>query len=238
MFEKGRIISHRGIHNNIDIYENTLESIKLALNKDYIIEIDVHITKDNQIIVFHDYNTKRLLNKNLVIEDSTYEEINNQDIFHIPTLKEVLVLVDGKVPLLIEIKQLRKVGHLEEELMNILNNYKGEYAIQSFNPKVLLWFKKNYPSILRGQLSSSFKRTKFFKIKKLFLKSMFLNLLTKPNFISYKYNELSEKKLNKLKKKNIKVLGWTVKSKKDFKKYSHYYDNLICEDFINSKCKQ
>lgn len=237
MFEKGRIISHRGIHNNIDIYENTLEAIKLALNKNYIIEIDVHITKDNQIIVFHDYTTKRLLKKDLTVEDITYEGINNQDIFHIPTLKEVLDLVDGKVPLLIEIKQLRKVGHLEEELMNILNNYKGEYAIQSFNPKVLLWFKKHYPSILRGQLSFSFKRTKFFKIKKIFLKSMFLNFLTKPNFISYKYNELSERKLKKLKKKNIKVLGWTVKSKKDFKKYSHYYDNLICEDFINGKCK-
>ena len=66
---------------------------------------------------------------------------------------------------------------------------------------------------------------------------MFLNFLTKPNFISYKYNELSERKLKKLKKKNIKVLGWTVRSKKDYKKYSHYYDNLICEDFINGKCK-
>ncbi|MEE3343446.1 MAG: glycerophosphodiester phosphodiesterase family protein [Bacilli bacterium] len=237
MFEKGRIISHRGIHNNIDIYENTLESIKLALDKDYIIEIDVHIIKDNQIIVFHDYNTKRLLKKDLIVEDITYEEINNQDIFHVPTIQEVLELVDGKVPLLIEIKQLRKVGHLEEELMNILNDYKGEYAIQSFNPKVLLWFKKNYPNIQRGQLSYSYKRNKFFKIKKLFLKSMFLNFLTKPNFISYKYNELSERKIKKLKKKNIKVLGWTVKSKKDFKKYSHYYDNLICEDFINGKCK-
>lgn len=237
MFEKGRIISHRGIHNNVDIFENTLESIKLALNKNYIIEIDVHITKDNQIIVFHDYNTKRLLKKDLTVEDITYEEINNHSIFHVPTLKEVLNLVEGKVPLLIEIKQLRKVGHLEEELMNILNDYKGEYAIQSFNPKVLLWFKKNYPNILRGQLSYSYKRNKFFKIKKLFLKSMFLNFLTKPNFISYKYNELSERKLNKFKKKNIKVLGWTVKSKKDFKKYSHYYDNLICEDFINGKCK-
>ena len=237
MFEKGRIISHRGIHNNIDIFENTLESIKLALDKDYIIEIDVHITQDNQIIVFHDYTTKRLLKKDLTVEDITYEEINNHSIFHVATLIEVLDLVDGKVPLLIEIKQLRKVGHLEEKLMNILNEYKGEYAIQSFNPKVLLWFKKNYPNILRGQLSSSFKRTKFFKIKKLFLKSMFLNFLTKPNFISYKYNELSERKLKKLKKKNIKVLGWTVKSKKDFKKYSHYYDNLICEEFINGKCK-
>ena len=238
MFEQGKIISHRGIHDNIKIYENTIEAIKLALDKDYIIEIDVHLTKDNKIIVYHDYNTKRLLNKDQIVEDITYKEINNQDIFHVPTLKEVLDLVKGKVPLLIEVKQLRKVGNLEQELMNILDNYNGEYAIQSFNPKVLLWFKKHYPNILRGQLSYSYKRNKFFKIKKLFLKNMFLNIFTKPNFISYKYNELSERKLKKLKKKNIKVLGWTIRSKKDFKKYSHYYDNLICEDFINGKCKQ
>ena len=237
MFEKGRIISHRGIHDNKIIYENTLGAIKLALDKEYIIEIDVHITKDNQIIVFHDYNTKRLLNMDLVVEDITYKDINNQNIFHVPTLKEVLDLVDGKVPLLIELKQRRKVGKLEQELMSMLNEYKGEYAIQSFNPKVLLWFKKHYPNILRGQLSYSYKRNKLFKIKKLFLRNMFTNFFTKPNFISYKYDELSEKKLKKLKKKSIKVLGWTVRSKKDYKKYSHYYDNLICEDFINGKCK-
>ena len=238
MFEKGRIISHRGIHDNIKIYENTLEAVKLAKEKDYIIEIDIHLTKDNKIIVFHDHNTKRLLKKDLIVEDTTYEEINNQNYFHVPTLKEVLDLVDGKVPLLIEIKQLRKVGTLEQELMTFLESYKGEYAIQSFNPKVLLWLKKRYPNILRGQLSYSFKNNKFMKIKKIFLKNMFANFLTKHNFISYKYDELSEKKLKKYKKKKITLLGWTVKSKKDFKKYSHYYDNLICEEFINSKCKQ
>ena len=237
MFEKGRIISHRGIHDNKKIYENTLEAIKLAKGKEYIIEIDIHLTKDDQLIVFHDYSTKRLLKENKIIEDSTYKELNNQNILHLPTLTEVLNLVDGKVPLLIEIKQQRKVGKLEKSLMNILKDYKGEYAIQSFNPKVLLWFKKNYPNILRGQLSYSYKNNHFIKIKKLILKNMFTNFLTKPNFISYKYNELSEKKINKLKKKKITLLGWTVRSKKEFKKYSHYYDNLICEDFINSKCK-
>ena len=237
MFEKGKIISHRGIHDNKKIYENTLEAIKLAINKGYIIEIDIHLTKDNQLLVFHDYNTKRLLKENKIVEDSTYKELNNQNILHLPTLTEVLNLVDGKVPLLIEIKQQRKVGKLEKSLMNILKDYKGEYAIQSFNPKVLLWFKKNYSNILRGQLSYSYKNNHFIKIKKLILKNMFTNFLTKPNFISYKYNELSEKKINKLKKKNIILLGWTVRSRKEFKKYSHYYDNLICEDFINTKCK-
>ena len=160
MFDNSKIISHRGIYDNKKIYENTLDAFNIAIMKGYIIEFDIHLTKDNKIVVFHDDNLNRLINKNIIVENSNYQELNQQDIFHIPLLEEVLKLVDGKVPLLIEIKQLNNVGKFEERLMNILNKYKGAYAIQSFNPKVLLWFKKHYPSILRGQLSCSFKRKK------------------------------------------------------------------------------
>lgn len=226
------IISHRGIHDNIKVYENTLESFKLALKKKYIIELDVHLTKDKKIIVFHDYNTKRITNIDKVVEKSTYQELNNQDILHIPTLDEVLSLVKGKVPLLIEIKQKSKVGPLEENLMNILKNYKGEYAIQSFNVMTLYWFKKHYPNILRGQLSYNYKTVKMNKISKLLLKNMYFNFLTKPNFISYRYNDLPLKKIKKYKKKGILLLAWTIDNKKEYNKYKKEYDNLICEKFI------
>ena len=212
-----KVISHRGIHDNIKVYENTLESFKLAIKKDYTIELDVHLTKDNEVVVFHDYNMKRLLKKN---------------IFHVPTFKEVLNLVKGKVPLLIEIKQSRKVGQLEEKVMNILENYKGEYAIQSFNVMTIYWLKKHYPNILRGQLSYNYKHTKMNKIAGFFLKNMFFNFITKPSFISYKYNELSEKRIKKYKKKGIKVLAWTIDNKNNFNKYKDIYDNLICEKII------
>ena len=227
-----KIISHRGIHDNIKVYENTLESFKLSIKKDYIIELDVHLTKDNEVIVFHDYNMKRLLKKDKIIEESTYKEINNQNIFHVPTFKEVLNLVKGRVPLLIEIKQSKKVGRLEEKVMNILKKYEGEYAIQSFNVMTLYWLKKHYPNILRGQLSYDYKHTKMNKISGFFLKNMFFNFLTKPSFISYKYNELSEKRIKKYKKKGIKVLAWTIDNKDNFNKYKDIYDNLICEKII------
>ena len=154
LFENHRIIAHRGIHDNIKIYENTIEAFKLAIEKNYIIEIDIHKTVDNKIVVFHDYNTQRLFDVNLKIENTTYKELKKLKKFHIPTLEEVLKIVDGKVPLLIELKQPNKVGELEKITMKILNKYKGQFAIQSFNPKTIYWFKKNYPNILRGQLSS------------------------------------------------------------------------------------
>ena len=85
-----KLISHRGIHDNIKVYENTIESFKLALKKKYIIELDIHLTKDNVLVVFHDYNTKRITGINKIVEHSTYKELNDQNILHIPTLTEVL----------------------------------------------------------------------------------------------------------------------------------------------------
>ena len=136
MFKESYIIAHRGIHDNKTIYENTNEAFKLAIKKGYIIELDIHITKDKKIVVFHDSNTKRITKQNKIIEESTYQELNNQNIIHIPLLSEVLELVNGKVPLLIELKQDNKVGELEINFMKIMKKYKGKYAIQSFNPSV------------------------------------------------------------------------------------------------------
>lgn len=229
MFKESYIIAHRGIHDNEKIYENTLESFQLAIKKGYIIELDVRITKDKQIVVFHDKNTKRLTRQNKIVEESTYQELNNQNIIHIPLLSEVLELVNGKVPLLIELKQTNKVGELETLFMKIMKKYKGKYAIQSFNPNVLYWFKRNYPKVLRGQLSCKYNKQKISSIKRLVLSNMLLNIFTKPNFISYKYNELSVSKINYYKKKNIHLIGWTITNEREFEHYKQYYDNLICE---------
>lgn len=232
MFKESYIISHRGIHDNKNIYENTLESFKLAIKKGYIIELDIRITKDKQIVVFHDNNTKRITKQEKIVEESTYQELNNQNIIHIPLLSEVLDLVDGKVPLLIELKQTNKVGELESLFMKIMKKYKGKYAIQSFNPNVLYWFKRNYPKVLRGQLSYKYNKQKISTIKKVILSNMLLNIFTKPNFISYKYNELSVTKINKYKKKNIHLIGWTITNEIEFNHYKQYYDNLICEQSL------
>lgn len=232
MFKEKRIISHRGIHDNQTIFENSKEAISLAVSKKYIIEIDIRLTKDNKIVVFHDENTKRITKKDLIVENSSYKEINNQNIINIPQLEEILNIIKGSVPLLIEIKPHKKIGVLEQKLINILKNYKGKYAIQSFDPIILYWFKKNYPNIIRGQLSCKYKNKKIPIYQKFILSNMLLNPLTKPNFISYKYNELSLKKINKYKKKKIKLLAWTIKTKEDYDKYIDLYDYLICEKFI------
>ena len=227
-FLEGNIIAHRGVHDK-QIIENTIEAFEKAIEKNYIIELDLHCTKDGKVIVFHDDNLKRLAGHDKNIKEITFDEIKKFKF--IPEFSEVLKKVDGKVPILIELKTDNKVGILESKAIEILKKYKGKYAIQSFNPFSLVWLKKHQPNIIRGQLVSKFKNEKMNSIKKIILKNMFLNFITKPDFISYNVEDLEIKEILKIKKKKT-ILGWTVRTKKEYEKLIKYYDNLICEDFI------
>ena len=234
-FLKETIIAHRGVHNEKDIIENSLEAFKEAVNKNYIIELDVHFLKDGEVVVFHDDNIERMTGINKNLKDCTYDEIRNIKLLnkntYIPKFSDVLKLVDGKVPILIELKNDNKVGLLESSLVQILKKYNGKYAVQSFNPLSIMWFKNNYPNIIRGQLVCKFKNKKMDNIKKFILKTMFFNLITNPDYISHSVDDLSYKEVNKI-KKNKFILGWTVRNKERYDELIKYYDNLICEKFI------
>lgn len=234
-FLKETIIAHRGVHNEKDIIENSLEAFKEAVNKNYIIELDVHFLKDGEVVVFHDDNIERVTGINKNLKDCTYDEIRNIKLLnkntYIPKFSDVLKLVDGKVPILIELKNDNKVGLLESSLVQILKKYNGKYAVQSFNPLSIMWFKNNYPNIIRGQLVCKFKNKKMDNIKKFILKTMFFNIITNPDFISHSVDDLSYKEVNKI-KKNKFILGWTVRNKERYDELIKYYDNLICEKFI------
>lgn len=233
-FLKGKLIAHRGLFNNI-VPENSVEAFKLAIEKGYIIELDLHILKDNNIIVFHDDNLLRMTGLNKNIKDCTYDEIKNLKLKntdnHIPLFNDVLELVYGKVPLLIELKHDVKVGKLEKETMKYLKKYKGEYAIMSFNPFTLLYFKKEYSNIIRGQLAYDLNDKKINFIKKFLIKNMCFNFITKPDFIAYGIDSMPSKVIEIFRKKGL-TIGWTVKNKKDLEKARLYFDNFICESIL------
>lgn len=233
-FLKENLIAHRGLH-NIDkgIPENSIKAFKEAIKNNYIIELDIHLLKDNNIVVFHDDLLSRTTGINKKIKDTTYEEIKNIKLQntnnYIPLFKDVLKLINGKVPIIIEFKYDVKCGKLEKEAMKILKNYKGKYVVKSFNPFSVIWFKKNYPDVMRGQLSYDFKGKKMNVISKFICKKMLLNIISKPDFISYGVNSLPNKKIEKYRKNKL-VLGWTIKTKKDLEKAKKYCDNYICEN--------
>ncbi|MEZ0537833.1 glycerophosphodiester phosphodiesterase family protein [Caldicellulosiruptoraceae bacterium PP1] len=223
-------IAHRGLHNNnIECPENSIEAFRKAIKYGYPIELDVRITKDNQVIVFHDNSLKRLVGIDNIIENSTYDELSKYSLYNdinfnhkIPLLNEVLELVAGSVPLLIEIKNEGDVGSLEENLLKILKNYKGKYAIQSFNPLSLLWFKKQDPDIIIGQLACDIIEDE----------NIWFNTIETLDFISYGFWHIPDKLMNKIKIHNIPLLGWTIKSEEDEKIARQYCDNIIFEGYL------
>lgn len=227
-FLKTKLIAHRGIHDN-KIKENTLLSFKNAIKKGNPIEIDIQLTKDNKIIVFHDKDLKRMLNIKKQIKDLNYKDLLKESNYHIPLFKEVLELVNGKVPLLIEIKPYSNSHILEEKSTELLDNYKGKFAIQSFSPMIIYWFKKHKPDYIRGQLMTNNYNYNF--IANIVYRHMVFNFFTKPDFISYNIKGLPNKIIEKQRKKRL-ILGWTIREKKDLSKYKDYCDNFIVENVI------
>jgi len=151
-FLKTSLIAHRGVHNS-NIPENTLPAFVKSVDKNYIIELDIHILTDNTIVVYHDHNLKKLTGVNKIIETLSYEHLSKIKIdkkYIIPTLKQVMHIVNGKVPLLIEVKDMNNNSKFEEELVKILDEYNGEFAIQSMNPFVIDWFYKNRKDYVIG----------------------------------------------------------------------------------------
>lgn len=186
--------AHRGLHDSKKgVPENSMAAFKLAYDKGYGVEFDLHLTADKKIAVIHDTSLKRTAGAEVDICDLTAEELENYRLEgteeKIPLFSEVLELFDGKKPIIIELKiDKGNASELCERVLEELKDYKGEYMIESFDPRCILWLKKNRPEIIRGQLSQNFLKEKykgfFFN---LFLTSLITNALTRPDFVAYNY---------------------------------------------------
>lgn len=227
-----KYVAHRGLHDE-ESPENSLSAFEKAIQKGYVIELDVQQIADGTVVVFHDSSLSRLTGqdgylKNLIQEDLSACYLGGTK-ETIPTLQQALDLIDGRTPIIIEIKNTLKVGSLESATLDILKNYKGQFAIMSFNPYVLSWFKENAPEILRGQLSAFFKKDKLSLIKKVVLKKMLLNKVAQPNFIAYEAEHLPNRYVRKF--NNLPLLAWTVRSQEEYMRVVKYCDNIIFENF-------
>ena len=230
---KNRFIAHRGLHKNKIIPENSMLAFKAAIEKNYAIEFDINITKDNQIVLFHDDDLNRLCNKKENIEDVSYDFLKDLNLYEsnekIPLLKELLDEVAGKIPLIIEIKKHKNIGLLENILLEMLKEYKGEYFICSFEKDILLWLEKNKPKEIRGLIFESLP-IKFKKYEKIaFLYKYFKS---KADFISLEDKLIDSSIYDFCKKKKLDILVWTIKDKKSFQNIDKKVSAVIFENFI------
>lgn len=220
---RGWSYAHRGLHGN-GVPENSMDAFRRALEKGYGIELDVHLLKDGGLAVIHDAALHRTTGAEGVIEDLTTQDLANYRLEGteetIPTLQQVLELFDGKAPLIIELKA-EKGNHdaMAQTVCQVLEGYKGAYCIESFDPRCLMWLRKKRPNIIRGQLSENFLRAKDTNLSwplRLVLTSLVMNVLTKPDFIAYKFEDrtgLSPLVCKKIWK--IQSVSWTLRSQED-----------------------
>lgn len=223
-------IAHRGLFNNIDVPENSLLAFKRAIDKNIPIELDVRLTKDNILVVFHDANLKRLTGVDKPIKELTYEELKQIKLLDtnlvISMFNEVLSLVNGKVLIDIEIKVDDNVENICQILIDILKNYKGNYIVKSFNPKVVRWFMKNYPNVTRGLLIADNYKNKFYNY---LFTSKWIMLYCKPNFLAVSKKILNTWKIQKLRKKYL-LLVWTIENKEELLANKTLADTYICNN--------
>ena len=227
---KNLIIAHRGIHNNLNIPENSIIAFKGAIDKNIPIEIDVHLTKDNKLVVFHDNNLFRMTGVNKLIRKCNYNDLQKLRLLNtnqkIPLLEEVLELVNNKVLIDIEIKNDKRITTTVNKLINLLDNYKGPFIIQSFYLKYLFFIKQKRRNYTICILVNNIK---YFCYK--LIDSKFVLEIVKPDFIAYNKNLVMCSKVKKIRNRGIPIFAWTIKNKNEKETTFKYADSLISEYF-------
>ena len=238
----GWLYAHRGLHQKPDAPENSLEAFRRAVSHGYGCELDVHLLSDGNLAVFHDDELKRMTGKGGVVESLIQAELGDYRLGEsdqtIPTFRQVLDLIDGKVPLIIELK-VHRGNHSElcERVFQELDKYRGPYCVESFDPRVVRWLKKNRPDVIRGQLTQNFIKDRAgLSLPSAFLATTLLtNVLTRPDFVACRF---SDRKIPPVwisgKLLGIQPVAWTLRNKEDLEKAVKEGIWPIFEGFIPS----
>jgi hypothetical protein len=224
--------AHRGLHDR-DIPENSLAAFAAAAKAGYGIELDVQLSRDGVAMVFHDATLTRVCGIDGKVADYTAAELQKMPLcgmaeHTIPTLADVLRTVDGRVPLLVEIKGYVQVSPVCEATVALLDTYKGAYMIESFTPCVVHWFKKNRPAVIRGQLSSRLFRKGKRTLGNLIVQSLCCNFIAKPDFIAFCYEDRGLLSF-RLSTRFYRAwsMAWTVKGSEDEERSRGFHDIIF-----------
>jgi len=227
-----RPIAHRGLHSGDSLVpENSRAAFRAAADGGHPIELDVHLSADGVVVVFHDDTLERMTGDPRPIAKVTSAELAKLRLLdsdeHVPTLAEVLALVEGRVPLLVEIKQRGEVGALEQAVLAELATYPGEYAIQSFNPFTLAYVREADPRIARGQLSGTFSKEDLPAWQVFALRNLLLNWTSRPAFVAFELEGLPSWGTSLQRARGRPLLGWTAEDPESFERAERLCDGII-----------
>ncbi len=235
-------LTHRGFYDNVAIPENSLKAFQKTVRNGMGTELDVQMTRDGKLVVFHDHDLKRMCNVDKTIGDCNYEELQQYSLLDteekIPLFEEVLKILKADTPLIIEIKPENNAIETTEETIRMMQNYDRIFCMESFDPRVVYHLRKHHPEIIRGQLAyDMFKdenNTQPWLISFL-LTNLLVDFLIKPDFIAYHVhsrNNLSFQICSRL--FHAECVAWTVQSEDDLAYSKKYYQQVIFDSFIPS----
>lgn len=234
----GRDYAHRGLHDNGgDAPENSLAAFQKAVKGGYGIELDVQLTRDRVPVVFHDETLERICGRKGRVRDYTQRELQRFALCHsgerIPPLAEVLKLVNGSVPLIVEIKVYEHAAVVCSAVDQVLQTYKGAYCIESFHPMAVRWYRRHRPEVVRGQLSANFGRGGGGEtLEKKLVHYLLTNFLCRPDFIAYDHH--SKRNVSRLLCRywyGALSVAWTIRSKRELNANRRDFDLFIFEGF-------
>ncbi len=244
-----RPYAHRGLHDlTAGIPENSLAAFAAAADAGYGMELDVQLTKDKKLVVFHDSTLSRVCGLPGDVKDKTLTELQSLTLLgtkeRIPSFDDMLRLVSGRTPLIVEIKGQSLNPEVCRLVRETLRSYRGDYVIESFNPAYVRWWKKNAPEVLRGQLSCNLLRggakNLSDRVQKWAVTNLLTNFYTRPDFIAYGWNDsknLSFRLCRGLFKAN--TVFWTVRTEETYRQVKDQCGAVIFESFLPaSRSKQ
>lgn len=227
-----RPFAHRGLHSP-QAPENSLAAFEAAAAAGHPIELDVHLSSDGHVVVFHDDDLTRLAGDPRAISDVPLAELRQMRLLGtdqtIASLAEALELIDGRVPVLVEIKNRGEVGPLEDAVAEELSRYSGDVAVMSFNPFSLSRVESVAPHITRGQLSGTFEDEDLPAYQVFALRQLMMNWKSRPHFIAYEFEALPSWPTSLQRMRGRPLLAWTLDDPDSAEFAAGLADNLICD---------
>lgn len=226
-FFKGIPFAHRGLHDNKKLPENSMAAFANAVSHGYGIEFDVYLTDEGTLIVHHDPSLERSCGVKLHPEKIKNADLDKYRLFgtdeRIPLFRDVLKLVDGKVKLIIEVKVTKKYVETCTAVLEALKDYKGDYCLESFDPRAVLFMQNKRPDLLVGQLYDPN------PIQRLYCRRMKTH--EKAAFLAASVKTLNSKFYSKVQAKDpsVAIVTWTIRTADQLKLAKEKADNFIFE---------
>jgi glycerophosphoryl diester phosphodiesterase len=215
-------IAHRGLHDEAaGLTENALSAFAAAMEAGYAIECDLRLSRDGEVVIFHDATLERLTSLSGAVQSYSAKQLGQMTLRggadRIPSLGALLGLAQSRVPLLLELKRCdAPPGVLETRVADLLADYTGPAAVQSFDPDILTWFRAHAPGIPRGLLARA-------------EQDLLTPAIVAAQFIAYDVAALPAFGPAFARRIGLPVIAWTVRDEHTRSIAAQHADNIIFE---------